>query len=372
LHVCVCIYFCVYVCVCVCECVCVCVFDELALLAVSLRCRAHTISLHVIGLISAMAVGPNPYSIVVGTSLGFICLWDLRFRTATQIWRHSAQTKIVKLSVSPSSSLLPRRKNPQHPTQGPLVLASAQGTNELCAFDLYSSESRLVFRITDTTSSPQASSHHSAHPAKLTPASRILPNPTTAVNTLTHSIHFYLYTYKHARTHTTYSYIRTHTHTHIHTHTHTHTHTHKHTHTHTHTHTHIHAHTHSSQCCALTCTKPRVLDSTTGQWPRMYEPDPSCPLSAVCCLLSAVCLRLSKRPGLADSAVAEYTRAGSLMCAARRVCSFTSSFLIMCCIVLYSGATKCCLDPSHALCSHHMRVLSRMPRTITNLFNLPH
>jgi phosphoinositide-3-kinase regulatory subunit 4 len=183
------------------------------------------------GLISAMAVGLNPYAIVVGTTMGFICLWDLRFRTATQIWRHSAKTKITKLSVSQSSSLLPRRKNPQHPTQGPLVLASAQGTNELCAFDLYTSECRLVFRITDTTASAQASFPSAAQTTNNNmPASRTASKQPPVLPVLYSYLNGPLYTQRkrNAQMHEYHNNmirlikLQRHTRTHMHTHTRAH------------------------------------------------------------------------------------------------------------------------------------------------------
>lgn len=127
------------------------------------------------GLLSALAVGPSEHCLVAGTSRGFIVVWDLRFQIPIQIWRHSAKTAILSLTPDDASTVLPRKKTNhyQHPTKGPLIFAAAEGTNQVAAFDLYSGDCRLVFRImspqTDTLSSVVGSHRQTANDGNRSP-----------------------------------------------------------------------------------------------------------------------------------------------------------------------------------------------------------
>lgn len=99
-----------------------------------------TLEFPAMGLLTAMCIGPNPYCLLAGTSRGFIVLWDLRFQTAVQTWRHNAKSKIVKLWCESASTILPGKRELQHRQKGPLVFATAEGTNQIAAFDLYTGE----------------------------------------------------------------------------------------------------------------------------------------------------------------------------------------------------------------------------------------
>lgn len=104
-----------------------------------------------------MAVGPSPYCLVAGTTRGFIVAWDLRFQIPVQCWRHNAKSRILSLTSMDAPSVLPRNRTNQfqHPARGPLLFASAEGTNAISAFDLFTGECRLAFRV--MTSSPSGS-----------------------------------------------------------------------------------------------------------------------------------------------------------------------------------------------------------------------
>lgn len=106
------------------------------------------------GVLTAMALGPTPYCLMTGTSRGFISAWDLRFQIPVQLWRHSAKTAITHLTTVDAPAILPRDHAPnalQHPVKGPLVFAAAEGTNQICGFDIYTGESRMLFRINNST-----------------------------------------------------------------------------------------------------------------------------------------------------------------------------------------------------------------------------
>lgn len=106
------------------------------------------------GVLTALALGPTPYCLMTGTSRGFIAAWDLRFQIPVQLWRHSAKTAITHLTTVDAPAILPRDHGPnalQHPVKGPLVFAAAEGTNQICGFDIYTGESRMLFRINNST-----------------------------------------------------------------------------------------------------------------------------------------------------------------------------------------------------------------------------
>jgi hypothetical protein len=113
------------------------------------------------GLLTALTLGPTQHCIVTGTSRGFITVWDLRFHIPVQVWRHSAKSAITHLTAVDAPSILPREASlaspgltttpagiiPPHPQKGPLIFAAAEGTNQISAFDLYTGENRLLFRV---------------------------------------------------------------------------------------------------------------------------------------------------------------------------------------------------------------------------------
>jgi hypothetical protein len=145
-----------------------------------LRCKSESFQFVVdpaMGLLSAMAVGPTPYCLVAGTTRGFVLLWDLRFQIPVQIWRHNARSRIVSIITQEYSNILPPNRSGRmpggpsvgsaggvgvsgggagggaggkHSLIGPLIFVAAEGTNEICAFDVYTGECRIVFRVLST------------------------------------------------------------------------------------------------------------------------------------------------------------------------------------------------------------------------------
>ncbi|KAJ6240005.1 phosphoinositide 3-kinase regulatory subunit 4 [Anaeramoeba flamelloides] len=59
---------------------------------------------HELGLISSICIEPGSNWIVVGTYLGYIQCWDLRFLIPFQTWRHPSKKKIHKMSYFYASS----------------------------------------------------------------------------------------------------------------------------------------------------------------------------------------------------------------------------------------------------------------------------
>jgi phosphoinositide-3-kinase regulatory subunit 4 len=101
------------------------------------------------GLISALAIGPSAYCLSIGTSRGFVVVYDLRFQVPVQLWRHSNKTRVILLSAIDSYTVFPNDSNnqTQHPTNGPVLFVSVEGNNQVSAFDLYTGECRAVFRV---------------------------------------------------------------------------------------------------------------------------------------------------------------------------------------------------------------------------------
>lgn len=104
-----------------------------------------------VGTICQLKVGPTQFCLIAGTSRGFIIVWDLRFQIPIQIWRHSLKKPISLIYSTESSSILPPG-GVQHPVSGPLVFVSVHGANEVCAYDLYTGESRACFRVQPSVS----------------------------------------------------------------------------------------------------------------------------------------------------------------------------------------------------------------------------
>ncbi|TMW55206.1 hypothetical protein Poli38472_013097 [Pythium oligandrum] len=79
--------------------------------------------------------------LAVGTSRGFICLWDLRFLVLIRIWRHSSHRSIHRLKPCLG---LPNTLTLEE-TSVPLVFVAA-GDGEVAVFDLSIGACRAVFR----------------------------------------------------------------------------------------------------------------------------------------------------------------------------------------------------------------------------------
>uniref|UniRef100_K3WTL6 non-specific serine/threonine protein kinase n=1 Tax=Globisporangium ultimum (strain ATCC 200006 / CBS 805.95 / DAOM BR144) TaxID=431595 RepID=K3WTL6_GLOUD len=109
-----------------------------------LRMRREAWKLEVspeLGYITCMTHSLDVSWFAVGTSRGFICLWDLRFLVMIRIWRHSSHRSIHRLK---SCLGLPNTL-PLDETSVPLVFVAA-GDGEVAVFDLSIGACRAVFR----------------------------------------------------------------------------------------------------------------------------------------------------------------------------------------------------------------------------------
>ncbi|CAI5703776.1 unnamed protein product [Peronospora effusa] len=86
--------------------------------------------------------------LAVGTSRGFLCLWDLRFLVLIRIWRHSSHRAIHRLQPCLG---LPNTL-PLDETSVPLVFVAA-GDGEVAVFDLSIGACRAVFRTLEVQAS---------------------------------------------------------------------------------------------------------------------------------------------------------------------------------------------------------------------------
>ena len=138
-----------------------------------LRSRREPFTLAIepaMGLLSALVIGPTPYSLVAGTTRGFVLVWDLRFQLPIQVWRHHQRTRILSITPQDLPSILPKDAQGrwQHPTKGPLVFVAAEGNNQLAAFDLLTGECRMCIRVQPATAATSSSSSGSAAAAAVT------------------------------------------------------------------------------------------------------------------------------------------------------------------------------------------------------------
>ncbi|GAB5365322.1 hypothetical protein AAMO2058_001047700 [Amorphochlora amoebiformis] len=101
------------------------------------------------GSVTASTVGPSGYTLFVGTSHGFVILWDIRYQQATSIWRHSSNSPIVCLAVA-SGDAMPARV--QTNTKAPMVLVSVKGVDEISAFCVLTGVCRAIFKVVGSTS----------------------------------------------------------------------------------------------------------------------------------------------------------------------------------------------------------------------------
>ncbi|MES1909610.1 MAG: hypothetical protein MHM6MM_002322 [Cercozoa sp. M6MM] len=120
--------------------------------AFDLRSRLPAFALQVLpthGNVTCMCL-PAPSLLVVGTSRGFVMLWDLRFRVVANAWRIKSGHPIAKIwSSAPGSGpggFAAQCYASGSPEETPLLFVSAEGTSELCVFDMLSGEARGVFR----------------------------------------------------------------------------------------------------------------------------------------------------------------------------------------------------------------------------------
>lgn len=94
-----------------------------------------------LGYVTCMTHSLDVSWFAVGTSRGFICLWDLRFLVLIRIWRHSSHRSIHRLKPCVG---LPNTL-PLDETSVPLVYVAA-GDGEVAVFDLSIGACRAIFR----------------------------------------------------------------------------------------------------------------------------------------------------------------------------------------------------------------------------------
>lgn len=94
-----------------------------------------------LGYVTCMTHSLDVSWFAVGTSRGFICLWDLRFLVLIRIWRHSSHRSIhrMKPCVGLPNTL------PLDEVSVPLVFVAA-GDGEVAVFDLSIGACRAIFR----------------------------------------------------------------------------------------------------------------------------------------------------------------------------------------------------------------------------------
>ncbi|CAM9232680.1 unnamed protein product [Pylaiella littoralis] len=100
-----------------------------------------------LGFLTVIALGTEKTWLVVGTSRGFVMLWDLRFQILARLWRHSSGGAIHKLATC---SRLP----PPDAAPGPHVIVAA-GRNEAAIWDLSKGRAcKQCFRVVSPAEGP--------------------------------------------------------------------------------------------------------------------------------------------------------------------------------------------------------------------------
>ncbi|CAI5727912.1 unnamed protein product [Hyaloperonospora brassicae] len=114
-----------------------------------MRREAWTLSISPeLGYVTCITHSLDVSWLAVGTSRGFLCLWDLRFLVLIRIWRHSSHRAIHRLQPCLG---LPNTL-PLDETSVPLVFVAA-GDGEVAVFDLSIGACRAVFRTLEAQAS---------------------------------------------------------------------------------------------------------------------------------------------------------------------------------------------------------------------------
>lgn len=114
-----------------------------------MRREAWTLSISPeLGYVTCMTHSLDVSWLAVGTSRGFLCLWDLRFLVLIRIWRHSSHRAIHR--IQPCLGL--PNTLPLDETSVPLVFVAA-GDGEVAVFDLSIGACRAVFRSLEALAS---------------------------------------------------------------------------------------------------------------------------------------------------------------------------------------------------------------------------
>lgn len=101
------------------------------------------------GYVTSIAMGNDRNWLVMGTSQGFISLWDLRFQQMLKLWHHSRESPVNRLATSfvpPPQSWFGR--GGANSESRPFVFAAC-GPNECGMFDLMTGACRECFRTVD-------------------------------------------------------------------------------------------------------------------------------------------------------------------------------------------------------------------------------
>lgn len=114
-----------------------------------MRREAWTLSISPeLGYVTCITHSLDVSWLAVGTSRGFLCLWDLRFLVLIRIWRHSSHRAIHR--IQPCLGL--PNTLPLDETSVPLVFVAA-GDGEVAVFDLSIGACRAVFRTLEAQAS---------------------------------------------------------------------------------------------------------------------------------------------------------------------------------------------------------------------------
>lgn len=111
-----------------------------------------------LGVPTSMTVAPDRHWVGLGTSRGYISLWDIRYNTMSTLWRHSSQTAIQRLACCKSLPSGTSGSSGMPYTEGAYLFAAA-GENEAAVWGIpEGGESYKCFRTVplDASRSPLA------------------------------------------------------------------------------------------------------------------------------------------------------------------------------------------------------------------------
>jgi phosphoinositide-3-kinase regulatory subunit 4 len=84
---------------------------------------------------------------LVGTSYGFVALWDLRFQIIVSLWRHSYKSPIISLQTVPNSYC-----EVEEPSLSSLPYALIScGDNEVALWNIDSGKLEQLFKVLPST-----------------------------------------------------------------------------------------------------------------------------------------------------------------------------------------------------------------------------
>lgn len=156
-----------------------------------LRSSVATFELHIpeaLGYLTCLCVGPSLHCVCAGTTRGFVIVWDIRLQIPIHIWRHNSKRKIVSLSTEDANALGPEEASRHKNKHGPLLIVSAEATNEISAFDCVTGACRMVFRLNSTETEMPAERASLSRPApvsekfQLSSASSMFSIPFSPLN----------------------------------------------------------------------------------------------------------------------------------------------------------------------------------------------